>query len=427
MRKLIILILTLSVGLMAGCGKSGSPPDKAPEKKASTQNSTSRQAGGGSGSANQKRGATPAESPDVDIDKLDIPDEMKAAIKSGQIPKEKVAAMLAQMQGGEEAPLVNVESVSRKNLNSYLILNGVVEPERTVAIYSRLSAYVKDIIREEGAYVKENDILARLDDTEIKIGYQQANIQLEQARLTYEEAKKTLESSQELVKKELISQQEYLAAENQFNQRKLDYDNRQEAFKNLQLQLNWTEIRSLAEGYITERLIEVGTKVNANQQVYTIEDFSPLLIRVFAPSADSINLTPGMIAEITTDILKGTTFNGNVKLINPRIDVQSGTVKVTVETYDDSRRLKPGMFVEVRIIVGQKENILVIPRKAVLYKQNKTFVFVVNQMQAAQREVKLGLIEEDQVEIVDGLVEGDTIVVVGIESLKDGQRVKVVQ
>lgn len=406
----MILILTLSVGLAAGCGKSGtqnSPSDKAPAKKASTQEG--------------------AESTDIDIDKLNIPEEMKAAIKSGMIPKERVAEMLKQMQGGGEAPLVKVDRVSRKDLNSYLILNGVVEPERTVELHSRLSTYVKEILREEGAYVKENDILALLDDTEIMIGYQQASIQLEQAKLSYEEAKTTLERSQELMNRELISLQEYLAAETQLKQKRLDYDNRQEAFKNLQLQLNWTKIRALAEGYITERLIEVGDKVNANQQVFTIEDFSPLLIRVFVPAADSIKLTPGMIAEITTDILKGSMFMGTVKLINPRIDVQSGTVKVTIETYDESLRMKPGMFVEVRIIIGQKENVLVIPRKAILYKQNKTFVFLVNRMQTEQREITLGLLEEDLVEIVDGLVEGDMIVTVGIESLKDGQRVKVVQ
>ncbi len=409
MKKLMIVILILSVGLMAGCGKSGtqdSPSNKAPAKKTSAQEG--------------------AESEEIDIDKLDIPDRMKEAIKSGMIPKEQVAEMLKQMQGGEEAPLVNAERVTRKDLNSYLILNGVVEPERTIELHSRLSTYVKEILREEGDYVKENDILALLDDTEIKISYQQASIQLEQAKLSYDEANTTLERSQELMNRELISQQEYLAAETQLSQRKLDYDNRQEAFKNLQLQLNWTKIRSLAEGYITERLIEVGDKVNANQQVYTIEDFSPLLIRVFVPSADSIKLTPGMIAEITTDILKGSIFMGNVKLINPRIDVQSGTVKVTIEAYDETLRMKPGMFVETRIIIGQKENILVIPRKSILYKQNKTFVFVLNQMQVEQREITIGLLEEDMVEIVDGLEEGDVIVTVGIESLKDGQRVKVI-
>jgi RND family efflux transporter MFP subunit len=114
-------------------------------------------------------------------------------------------------------------------------------------------------------------------------------------------------------------------------------------------------------------------------------------------------------------------------LINPRIDVETGTVKVTVEIFDESLTLKPGMFVEVRIVIGVKEGVLVIPRKAILFKQNKTFVFVMNRSQVAQQEVTLGLTEEDLVEITSGLEEGNVIVVVGVESLKDGQRVEVVQ
>ena len=423
-------MLIVSVVLAASCRKSertGSQPNETQAKRNLQKVDYEKKPGQKQEERSQRGDRGKAGDEEIDVDKLDIPDRMKEAIKSGRIPPDRVKEMLAQMQGGGDAPLVNVAQVNRTNLNSYLVLNGVVEPERTVEVHARLSAYVKEIVKEEGAYVKKNDILALLDDTEIKISYQQAKIQLEQARLSYLEEESKLNRNKELIKKDLISEQDYQASEALYNQRKLDYDNRQENFKNLQLQLDWTKIRSLAEGYVTERLIEVGDKVNPNQQIYTIEDFSPLLTRVYVPSADSIKLKPGMNAEITTDILKGTAFQGNVKLINPRIDAQSGTVKVTVEAYDETRQLKPGMFVEVRIVIGQKENILVIPRKAVLYKQNKTFVFVLNQMQVSQREVILGLSEEDHVEITSGLQEGEVIVVVGIESLKDGQRVKVVR
>lgn len=423
-------MLIVSVVLAASCGKSertGSQPNETQTKRDFQKVDYEKRPGQKQGEISQRGNRGKEEGEEIDVDKLDIPDQMKEAIKSGRIPPDRVKEMLEQMQGGGDASLVNVAQVNRTNLNSYLVLNGVVEPERTVEIHARLSAYIEEIVKEEGAYVKKNDILALLDDTEIKISYQQAKIQLEQAKLSYLEEENKLNRNKELIKKDLISEQDYQTSEALYNQRKLDYDNRQENFKNLQLQLDWTKIRSLAEGYVTERLVEVGDKVNPNQQIYTIEDFSPLLIRVYVPSVDSIKLTPGMNAEITTDIMKGTAFQGNVKLINPRIDVQSGTVKVTVEAYDETQQLKPGMFVEVRIVIGQKENILVIPRKAVLYKQNKTFVFVMNQMQVSQREVTLGLSEEDQVEISSGLQEGEVIVVVGIESLKDGQRIKVVR
>lgn len=331
------------------------------------------------------------------------------------------------MDSGNPPPPVSVAPVQKAALNSYLVLNGIVEPERMVEIYSRLAAYVKQIVREEGAYVKENDVLAMLDDTEIRISYEQAKIALEQARLSLEEAEKNYLRSKELISRELLSQQEYQTQEAEYKQRQLDFQNAEESYKNFELQLNWTRIRSLSDGYITERLIEVGDRVSANDQVFTVEDFSPLLIRVFVPSSDAVKLKTGLKAEVTTDVIPGTIFNGHVKLINPRIDVESGTVKVTVEVYDESLRLKPGMFVESRIVIGIKNDVLVIPRKALLYKQNKIYVFVMEGSAVTQREVALGLTEEDNVEILDGLSEGETIVVIGVEGLKDGQTVDVVQ
>jgi len=429
MRKLSIFILITLLALAVSCGKSGdnsSGGNGNPGAKSKAERPSEKR--GDRNSPGQKPGSKPQNIEDIDVDKLDIPDQLKEAIKSGRIPKDQIQGMLAKFQtGGGEAVPVSVEPVQLKNLNSYLVLNGIVEPERMVEIFSRLSAYVKEIVKEEGAYVKENDILALLDDTEIKISYEQSRIELEQAKLSLDEAEQNYVRNQELKKRDLISEQDFQAQEAQYRQRQLDHQNRVESFKNLSLQLNWTKIRSLSEGYITERLIEVGDRVNANQQVYTIEDFRPLLIRVFVPTSDSIKLETGMPAEVTTEVIKGAMFEGSVKLINPRIDVETGTVKVTVEVFDDSLRLKPGMFVEARIVIGMKENVLVIPRKAILYKQNLTYVFVLDRNQVSQREITLGLTEEDDVEVVSGLQAGETIVVVGVESLKDGQRVDVIQ
>jgi len=424
MKKLSILVLTLFLALAVGCGKSGD------SSQGSDRNSGRNP--GEKPSAEKRDGEKRPESKrpadgEIDIDSLDIPDQMKEAIKSGKIPPEQVKEMIARFQGGGDALPVSVAPVQRQDLNSYLVLNGIVEPERKVEIYSRLSAYVKQIVKEEGAYVQENAILALLDDTEIKIGFEQAKIQLEQAKLSLEEAEQNFNRNKELVERELISQQEFQTQEAIYKQRNLDYQVRQENYKDLELQLNYTKIKALSEGFITERLIEVGDRVNANEQVYTIEDFKPLLIRVYVPTSDAIKLQPGMQAEVITEVLKGTAFTGLVKLINPRIDNQTGTVKTTIEVFDESFRLKPGMFVEVRIAIGAKENVLTIPRRAILYKQNKTYVFVMNQNQVSQREVLLGLNEEDLVEVTNGLAEGDVIVVVGVEGLKDGQRVDVVQ
>jgi RND family efflux transporter MFP subunit len=429
MQKLTFIILIVFLALAVSCGKSGdSGLDKGTNPAEKQQAAKTPDNKGTPGRSGQKPGAKSLDSKEIDVDKLDIPDRMKEAIKSGRIPKDQIPEILARFQGGRGAAApVSVMPVQRQNLNSYLVLNGIVEPERKVEVYSHLSAYVKKIMKEEGDYVKENDVLAQLDDKEIMISYNQAKIQQDQAQLNLEEAENNYIRSQELVKRSLVSEQDFQATEAQFKQSQLEYQNRMENFNNLKLQLDWTKIRALSEGYITERLIEAGDRVNPNTQVYTIEDFNPLLIRVFVPTSDAINLALGMSAEVTTDILKGLGFEGKVKLINPRIDVETGTVKVTVEVFDNSLRLQPGMFVKVQIAIGMKENILIIPRKAILYKQNKSYVFVLNRRQVSQREVLLGLLEEDHVEVTEGLNEGEVIVIVGVEGLKDGQRVDVIQ
>jgi len=429
MRKLSVIISIVFLALAVSCGKSGdSGMDKGTKPAEKQQAEKTPDNKGTPGRPGQKPAAKSQDGKEIDVDKLDIPDHMKEAIKSGRIPKDQIPQVLARFQGGGgPAVPVSVTPVQRQNLNSYLVLNGIVEPEKKVEIYSHLSAYVKKIVKEEGDYVKENDVLAQLDDTEIIISYNQAKIQLDQAKLNLEEAENNYIRSQELVKRSLVSEQDFQATEAQFKQSQLEYQNRMENFNNLKLQLDWTKIRALSEGYITERLIEAGDRVNSNTQVYTIEDFNPLLIRVFVPTSDAINLALGMSAEVTTDVLKGLGFEGKVKLINPRIDVETGTVKVTVEVFDNSLRLQPGMFVKVQIAIGMKENALVIPRKAILYKQNKSYVFVLNRRQVSQREVLLGLLEEDHVEVTEGLNEGEVIVIVGVEGLKDGQKVDVVQ
>ena len=362
---------------------------------------------------------------EIDVDKLDIPDRMKEAIKSGRIPMERVKQFLEMRKGNN--PVVKLERVKRQPINAFLVLNGTVEPERKVEVYSRLSAYVKEIVREEGALVKKGDTLALLDDTEIRILYRQAQLQLQQAKLTLEDELANFDRSKELKKTEMISDQDYQLSESNYNKAKLDFENKQESFKDLELQLSYTNITAPVDGYVTERMTEVGSRVNANQQLFTVEDFSPLLVKVYVPSSDVVNLEDGMEAEINSDVLSGMIFKGKIKIINPRIDVQSGTVKVTIEVFDKTKKLKPGMFVETKILIRNKPDAVVIPKKAVSYRENEAYVFIFDRktMAVSKRTVETGITEDDNIEITSGLEEGEPLVTVGVEGLKDKMKVSI--
>ncbi|MCP4221154.1 MAG: efflux RND transporter periplasmic adaptor subunit [bacterium] len=362
----------------------------------------------------------------LDIDKLDIPQRMKDKIKSGEIPMSRVKKILERRKGTGNAPMVKVQRVKRQKINSFLALNGVVEPERQVIVYSRLAAYVKKILKEEGDNVQKNDTLALLDDSEIKISHRRAQLQLQQAKLTMEDENVKLVRIEKLFQQKMIAEQDFQAAKSAYNKAKLDFRDKTENYKELELQLDYTRIKAPVSGYITSRIIEVGTRVAGNQQVYTVEDFSPLLIKVYVPASDIVNLKKEMQAEVYTDVLSGMIFKGRIKLINPRIDVQSGTVKVTIEVFDNSLRLKPGMFVEAKILVRNNPNALVIPKSAIFYKNGLPHVYVFNRKEGTVRkqEVETGINEDDTVEIISGLDDSRRIVTVGVEGLKDNMKVK---
>jgi RND family efflux transporter MFP subunit len=417
MRKNVVPLLVLVLAFILGSCSSGNEQAKNNSKQGDNPAKAAKVAPGKQGT--QSMGAK------IDIDKLDIPDRMKQAIKDGKIPMDRVREFMQRRRGNQ--PNVRIERIKKQPINSFLILNGVVEPERQVEIFARLSAYVKNIVREEGEFIKRNDVLALLDDSEIKISYQQAKIQLKQAEITLKDEERNHQRNKKLKETELISEKDFLASQLSSRKAKLDYENKNEDYKNLQLQLNYTRIRSPISGYITERLIEVGDKVNNNQQVYTVEDFSPLLVKVFVPTADIVNLKEGMPSQITTDVLKGMVFKGKIKLINPRIDVQSGTVKVTLEVYDKQLKLRPGMFVETKIMVRSNPEALVIPKKSIVYKRGISYVFIFNKMKVQQREVKTGISEGDNIEILSGIKEGEALVTVGVETLKDQMQVNVIR
>jgi len=341
-------------------------------------------------------------------------------------PEQRKKMRESFMKNRKDKPiLVETIPITKGDLNNFLVLNGTVEPERMVKVYSRLAAFVEKKLHDEGDYVKKGETLCTLDKTEITILFQQAKIQLQQSKLDFKNEERNYKRNKDLSKNKLISVEELQAAEAAFTKAKLNQENKQEDFKNLQLQLGYTNVTSPVDGYITARLVEIGDRVNSNQHIYTVEDFDPLLVVVYVPSADAIDLKKGMSANVVSEIIPNTVFHGKIKIINPRIDINSGTVKVVVEVKDGNHKLKPGMFVETRIVKGKKENIIVIPRKSISFKQGKNYVFVNKKGIVEQRTIETGLSEDDRIEITHGLSAGESLVVVGIENLKDKSKIRI--
>ena len=336
-------------------------------------------------------------------------------------------------------PLVKVQRIKKEPILNYLTFNTTLEPEKKVPIYSKVDGIIAKILKDEGSFVKKGEILALIDDKDIRNSYEQAKLAVRQAEINLKDAEikkddeeSNFKRSQSLYKEKIISEKDYSAAKLNYRSAQLSYERAQqqldiekEKFKALELQLSYTKIRSPIEGWITSRKIDQGMRVSPGTELYTVEDFDPLLARVYVPEKDIVKIKTGMDVNVKSEVYKES-FKGKVKIINPRIDPQSGTFKVTITITDKSLKLRPGMLVTCNIIISKKDNAIVVSKKAIFYRNGDSYVFTLKRGGIVKlKKVKLGTELEKDYEILDGLKEGEIVVTQGIENIKDGVRVKV--
>ncbi len=191
------------------------------------------------------------------------------------------------------------------------------------------------------------------------------------------------------------------------------------------IQLDYTEIPSPIDGVITERLVEVGDRVSGDE-VFSVEEFPPLWARIFVPERELPQLKVAQKALVRVDTFPEQDFEAAIKMINPTVDATSGTVKVTLEM-GRTDRLRPGMFGTVYIATETRPDAIVVPKKAILRERDENRIFVIIAENVVEkRDVVLGFSEEDRVEILEGIQEGEAVVTVGYEGLADGYAVNII-
>ena len=130
--------------------------------------------------------------------------------------------------------------------------------------------------------------------------------------------------------------------------------------------------------------------------------------------------------QMLVDALPDVAFAGSVARVSPVVDAATGTFRVVAQFKDDSGKLRSGMFGRVRIVYDQRSDALVVPRAALVGDNKDASVFVVDKDVAKRRKVTLGYADGGQVEIVDGLAEGEKVVTLGQAALRDGAKVQVI-
>ena len=287
-----------------------------------------------------------------------------------------------------------------------------LEAEADAEIKAKVGGEVRRILVEEGDHVNAGQVLAVLDDRQLRL-------LAAQARAAYAKADRDYNRQVELHQKGLV-------AAGAFENLKYDLDNQRAADDMARLNLSYSEIRAPFAGIVSARHVKLGQEIAIGTSVFRVTDPTPLKASVYVPERELARLKPGQSATVSADALDGRTFPAIVKLVSPTVDAATATFKVTLEVTDPKGALKPGMFSRIGIVFERRAEALTIPRIALLDTDGASNVFVVSGGKAEQRAIKTGLSNAGKVEVTEGLKGGEQVVIVGQNGLKDGNPVRVV-
>jgi membrane fusion protein (multidrug efflux system) len=287
-----------------------------------------------------------------------------------------------------------------------------LEAEADAEIIAKVGGEVRRILVEEGDHVKAGQVLAVLDDRQLRL-------QAAQTRAALAKSERDFNRQVELHQKGLVSA-------GAFEGLKYDLDNQRAANDLASLSLSYSEIRAPFSGIVSARHVKLGQEIAIGTSVFRVTDPTPLKAAVYVPERELARLKIGQAASISVDALAGRAFPAVVKLVSPTVDAATATFKVTLEVNDPKGDLKPGMFSRVGIVFERRSEALTIPRIALLDTDGASNVFVVAAGKAEQRAIKTGLSNAGKIEVIDGLTGTEQVVIVGQNGLKDGNPVRVV-
>jgi membrane fusion protein (multidrug efflux system) len=315
----------------------------------------------------------------------------------------------------EQAQAIPVEAatVSNNDMAARYTGTATLEADEQAIVVSQITGVVLKLNAEEADFVEAGQVLAMVETDRYVLEVKRANASLKRLQTDFQR-------KQELFAKKLVSTED-------FERVSAEYDAQKAAYDLAKLELQYTSIKAPISGFISERMIRVGNLVTLHQPVFNITSYDPLLAVLHVPERELRVLSKGLPVSMSVDAWSGESFKGEVIRISPVVDTTTGTFRVTAQILDHGQMLKPGLFGRAEIIYDLHKDVPVIPRSAVLTEDNLSHVFVINEDgSASRRAVQLGFEDKGLIEVLDGLVKGETVVTAGKGSLSDGTRVEIV-
>lgn len=286
---------------------------------------------------------------------------------------------------------------------------GTAQARESINVTARTSSIVTRIDFREGQPVRPGDLLVELDTRETA-----ANVAL--ARATLQQTQSQFRRSQALGETRVVSEAdlEQLEAQVRIAEAQLDA---------AASRLDQLYVRAPFAGTIGLRYVSPGELVGPDTVITTLDDTSTIRLEFSVPEAFMATIERGMTIRAQTAVYPGELFTGVVRVLDSRIDPVTRAVTVIAELPNDDGRLRPGMFMTVTL-ERVREDVLLVAEEALIPRQGRQYLFVVENDRAVEREVELGSRAPGRVEIRSGLAPGDQVIIEGVQRVRPGSPVQ---
>lgn len=330
---------------------------------------------------------------------------------------------------------VRVATAAREDLVVRIKALGTVTPLHTVTLRSRVDGELLRITFNEGQRVKAGDLLAEIDPRPYRVQLAQALGTQKQNLAELENAQAQLQRFLELQSRHFVSAQDLSDRQSRVRQLEGRRQSDQAAVDEARLQLQYTRIVAPVAGRMGLRNVDVGNLLRSGDAdgLATITQTTPISVLFTIPESElaavveAVRGNPALTVEAWDREERRHLGNGTLSSLDNRIDTGTGTLKLRALFDNADESLFPNQFVNVRLQVSSADAV-VIPDAAVQFGSKGTYVYVIDKDDAsAMRPVTLGAADGERVAVLQGLQAGERVVVEGIDNLREGAKVEVVQ
>ena len=333
---------------------------------------------------------------------------------------------------------VEVATAQRGSVMQQLVVVGNLVGDATVAVVPRAAGRLQDVSVRLGDRVSRGQRIAKIEDFELQEQVKQQEAALEVSRATIRQreadlqlAQTNAERSRSLFARQLLPKQTLDDTESRYQSAVAQLDlaraqNNQSTARLDELRINLTNtvIVSPVDGFVARRAVDPGAFVGQNAPVVDVVDIGRVRLVANIVEKDLDQLRAGDDTMVEVDAFPGETFVGRIARVAPVLDPATRTASIEIEIPNPGFRLKPGMYARVTVTTDERKDALVVPANAVIDLGGRRGVFLAAENDTVSfRPVSVGIDQDTQVEILQGLAEGDRVVTVGAAALREGDRV----